>query len=89
MALRWQTSPTRPGPLAALVSYAILSLWAAVVLFPLYWLAITAFKLPVHVNEGPTYLPFVDFQPSLHAWHYILVDLGNDTLRPYLNTVIV
>ena len=89
MALRWHTSPTRPGPLAALVSYAILSLWAAVVLFPLYCLAITAFKLPVHVNEGPTYLPFVDFQPSLHAWHYILVDLGNDTLRPYLNTVIV
>jgi len=89
MALHWRTSPTRPGPLALIVSYTILLVWAFVVLFPLYWLAITAFKLPLHVNEGPTYVPFLDFQPSLHAWRYILVDLGNDTLRPYLNTVVV
>jgi multiple sugar transport system permease protein len=59
------------------------------VLFPLYWLAITSFKLPVQVDKGPFYLPFVDFQPSLDAWRYILVELGNDTLRPYVNTVIV
>jgi multiple sugar transport system permease protein len=60
-----------------------------VVLFPLYWLAITSFKLPIQVNAGPVYLPFVDFQPSLDAWRYIFVDLRNDTLRPYLNTVVV
>lgn len=89
MALRWRTSPTSPSPLGAIISYLILGFWTFVVLFPLYWLVITAFKLPVHVNEGPTYIPFVDFQPSLHAWRYILVDLGNDTLRPYLNTVVV
>jgi multiple sugar transport system permease protein len=29
------------------------------------------------------------FQPSAHAWKYIFVDLGHDTFRPYLNTVIV
>ncbi|MCS7246491.1 MAG: carbohydrate ABC transporter permease [Thermomicrobium sp.] len=89
MAPRWRSSPTGPTLLGATVSYLVLGLWTLVVLFPLYWLAITAFKLPVHVNEGPTYLPFVDFQPSLHAWRYILIDLGNDTLRPYLNTVVV
>jgi multiple sugar transport system permease protein len=60
-----------------------------VVLFPLYWLAITSFKLPIQVNAGPVYLPFVDFQPSLDAWRYIFVDLRSDTLRPFLNTVIV
>jgi multiple sugar transport system permease protein len=39
---------------------------------------------------GPFYIPFVDFQPSLHAWEYITVgDLSRDTWRPYLNTVIV
>ncbi len=89
MALRWQPSPTRPGLLTMLLSYLVLLTWAFVVLFPLYWLFITAFKLPVHVNEGPTYVPFLDFQPSLHAWRYILIDLGNDTLRPYFNTVVV
>jgi len=52
-------------------------------------LAITSFKLPIQVNAGPVYLPFVDFHPSLDAWHYIFVDLRSDTLRPYLNTIVV
>jgi multiple sugar transport system permease protein len=50
---------------------------------------ITSFKQPIDVNDGPFYLMGVDFQPSLHAWKYIFVDLGHDTFRPYLNTVIV
>ena len=77
------------SPAAKVLSYVLLFAWAAVVLFPLYWLAITSFKLPVQVDRGPFYLPFIDFQPSLDAWRYILVELGNDTLRPYVNTVIV
>jgi multiple sugar transport system permease protein len=76
-------------PLGKLVAYLILGCWAVVVLFPLYWLAITSFKLPIQVNAGPVYLPFVDFKPSLDAWRYIFVDLRGDTLRPYLNTVVV
>ncbi len=72
------------------LSYLILGVWTVVVLFPLYWLLVTSFKLPIQVNQGPFYLPFIDFQPSLHAWEYILVgDLSNDTIRPYINTVIV
>jgi len=76
-------------PAGKLAAYLILVGWAVVVLFPLYWLVITSFKLPVQVNSGPVYLPFVDFQPSLDAWRYIFVDLRDDTLRPYLNTVVV
>jgi multiple sugar transport system permease protein len=41
------------------------------------------------VDSGPVYIPFVDFQPTLDAWRYIFVDLRNDTLRPYINTVVV
>jgi multiple sugar transport system permease protein len=71
-------------------SYLMLGIWTLVVLFPLYWLVVTSFKLPIDVNQGPFYLPFIDFKPSLHAWQYILVgDLSNDTLRNYANTVIV
>jgi multiple sugar transport system permease protein len=73
-----------------IVSYIVLGFWALVVLFPLYWLLVTSFKLPVDVNNGPFYLPFVDFKPSLHAWKYILVgDLSRDTIRNYTNTMIV
>lgn len=82
-------SAFRPSPFHALLSYIGLGLWAMVVLFPLYWVVITSFKEPFQVNNGPRYLPFVDFQPSLHAWKYIFIDVGNDTFRPYLNTVIV
>lgn len=70
-------------------SYLILGFWTLVCLFPLYWLVVTSLKLPIHVNDGPVYLPGIDFKPSLHAWKYIFVDLGNDTLRPYLNTIVV
>jgi multiple sugar transport system permease protein len=82
-------SPLDVSPLAKVVSYVLLIGWSIVVLFPLYWLAITSLKLPIQVDRGPFYLPFVDFQPTLSAWHNILVELGNDTLRPYFNTVVV
>jgi len=77
------------SPWAAALAYLLLGSWTAVVVFPLYWILITSFKLPVQVYAGPVYLPFVDFWPSLHAWRYIVVDLRNDTLRPYVNTVVV
>src|SRR2546428_13062651 len=79
---------TRP-PLAALGSSLALGFWAFVVLFPLYWLAVTSLKLPIDVNSGPFYLPFADFKPTLENWRYIFVDLRDDTFRPYLNTVVI
>lgn len=83
-------SPLQPSIISLILSYSILILWAFIVLFPLYWLIITAFKLPIDVAEGPKYLPFIDFQPSMHAWHEMLLE--NDSsfvLRPYYNTIIV
>ncbi len=72
-----------------LVSYILLLAWAFVVLFPLYWLAVTSLKTPLDVNDGPFYIPWRDFQPNLDNWRYIFVDLGPDTFRPYTNTVVV
>jgi multiple sugar transport system permease protein len=91
MARVWpaRRSPKALPPWGALLSYAVLSVWAVIVLFPLYWTLVTSFKIPVQVYSGPVYLPFVDYAPSLHAWRYIFVDLRNDTLRPYMNTVVV
>jgi multiple sugar transport system permease protein len=77
------------SPSAKVGAFVLLVAWAFVVLFPIYWLVVTSFKTPYDVDKGPFYVPFVDFQPTLDAWRYILVELGNDTLRPYANTVIV
>lgn len=83
-------SINKPSPFGMMLSYISLGFWALVVLFPLYWLVVTSLKLPIDVNMGPFYIPFVDFHPSLHAWKYVLIgDLSRDTFRPYANTVIV
>ena len=86
---RRSRSINTPPPLGALASYVALVLWTIVVLFPLYWLAVTSLKLPIDVNSGPFYLPYVDFKPTLENWRYIFVDLQDDTFRPYLNTVVI
>jgi hypothetical protein len=49
-----------------------------VCLFPLYWIAICAFKEPAAVADSPSYLPFVDFKPTLS-----LFDASDDTLRRF------
>ena len=77
------------SPRAKLVAYVFMIGWALVVLFPLYWLLITSFKLPVQVNSGPSYIPFVDFEPTIENWRYFLVDLRNETVRPLVNTIVV
>ena len=58
----------------------MLGLWTLVVLFPLYWVLVTSFKIEVQVDSGPYYLPFVDFKPTLDAWNFML--LQNNTLGP-------
>jgi multiple sugar transport system permease protein len=56
------------SPVAKIVAYSMLAFWSLFVLFPLYWVLITAFKNGQLVNEGPYYIPFVDFQPTLQGW---------------------
>src|SRR5215216_5257329 len=79
-----------PSPAGMVLSYLAMGAWIFVVLAPLYWLVVTSLKQPIQVAQGPFYIPFVDFQPTLEAWYYILVgDLSRDTLRTYANTLAV
>jgi multiple sugar transport system permease protein len=56
------------SPVGAAIAYPILIFWSAFVIFPTYWIAISAFKGADTFNNDPQYIPFVDFQPSLDAW---------------------
>ncbi|KMW59357.1 Various polyols ABC transporter, permease component 2 [Candidatus Rhodobacter oscarellae] len=56
------------SPFAKVVAYSMLAVWSFFVLFPIYWVVITSFKDAAAVNQGPYYLPFFDFQPTLEAW---------------------
>jgi multiple sugar transport system permease protein len=56
------------SPTAKVVAYTLLVFWSIFVIFPIYWVVITAFKDSAAVNIGPRYIPFVDFEPNLDAW---------------------
>jgi len=69
--------PPAPGKMSFtgnLVAYALLLFWSAFVLFPIYWVIITSFKDAKIVNEGPYYIPFYDFQPTLDGWRALTID---------------
>ncbi len=75
------------APVPKVATYTVLALWSLVVLFPLYWVVVTSFKIEVQVDSGPYYIPFVDFRPTLDAWTFML--LRNNTLGPYVNSIVV
>ena len=56
------------SPVSKLVVYSLLAVWSVFVLFPIYWVIITSFKDAAAVNQGPFFIPFVDFLPNLDAW---------------------
>lgn len=82
-------NPFQPSLAWMVVSYCVLGFWSFVVLFPLYWLVTTAFKLPIDVSAGPKFMPFIDYQPSLHAWQEMLFVPNNFVTKPYLNTITI
>lgn len=64
-------------------------LWFLFCMFPLWWVLVTAFKPPLAVSQGPTYLPFVDFTPTLQAFQDAFLGLRGDFLQPLLSSVFV
>ncbi len=64
-------------------------LWLAFTFFPLYWVAITSFKSPLGVVGGPTYIPFVDFEPSLSAWSELLSGQRGQFYNTFIASTIV
>ena len=72
-----------------IIVYGLLIVWTLIVLFPIYWVLITSFKLPLDVASGPYYLPWIDFTPSLNAWRELFVADYEDTLKAYFNSIII
>lgn len=72
------------------VTYFLLAIWTLICLFPIYWLIITSVKLPIAVFQGPKYLPWVDFQPTLDTWKDLLVGRFRDEVtRSWTNSAIM
>lgn len=50
----------------------IIILAVIVVFFPIYWVLITSFKTGGEISAGPSYFPFIDFQPTFDSWKWTL-----------------
>ena len=72
-----------------ILALALLVGWSVVCLFPLYWMAIGSIKTVEDVANGPLYVPFADFTPTLDAWRYILFNSSDDSLVRFANSVII
>ena len=84
-----QMKKSRRRRIVRVVTYVLLSVWAFIALFPLYWLLITSFKQPIAVFQGPKYLPWIDFQPTLNAWKFLLTGPSHiAVLRDWRNSAI-
>ncbi len=53
-------------------TYVILLIWAFICLFPIYWTITTSFKSNIAVIQGPTYIPWVQFEPTDLGWNAVL-----------------
>jgi len=63
--------------------------WLFFAFFPLYWVFVTAFKPPLAVSQGATYIPFVDFQPTLQAFRDALSGIRGDFVGPIMSSVMI
>ena len=64
-------------------------IWLAFALFPLYWVAITSLKRPPDVFGGPTYIPFVDFQPTMKAWIELFSGIRGEFFSNFWSSTII
>jgi multiple sugar transport system permease protein len=50
---------------------------------------VTAFKPPIAVSQGPTYIPFVDFEPTLQAFRDAFSGIRGDFYGPIVSSIMV
>jgi len=72
------------------LKYGTIVLWSMFVVAPFLWALTTSFKTVNGVTSGPTYLPWLQYEPSLSGWTSLFGGTGGiDIVQPYLNSIIV
>jgi len=73
------------------VKYAAILGWSAFVVAPFLWALTTSFKTAEGVVSGATYIPWLQYQPSLEGWGVLFRRAGQgiDIVAPYTASLIV
>ncbi|MBS3978837.1 MAG: carbohydrate ABC transporter permease [Rhodobacteraceae bacterium] len=72
------------------LKYLAVTLWSGFVIFPFLWMLTTSFKTANGVTGGATWLPWLQYQPSLGGWQSLFGGAGGvNIVKPYLNSLVV
>ncbi len=72
------------------ITYAILLIWTVICLFPIFWTITTSFKPNTAVIQGPTYLPYIDFDPTSLGWDAVTQgSQGEIFVKNFKNSLII
>jgi len=72
------------------LKYLAIALWSAFVVTPFLWALTTSFKTANGITGGPTYLPWLQYEPSLNGWKSLFgAGGGIDIVAPYIDSLIV
>jgi len=80
------------GTFYVTLKYTAVTLWSMFVIAPFLWALSTSFKDFNSVTSGATYIPWVDFEPTLEGWRVLLrspAQGGVNIIEPYLNSIFV
>ena len=80
------------GTFYVTLKYTAVTLWSMFVIAPFLWALSTSFKDFNSVTSGATYIPWVDFEPTLEGWRVLLrspAQCGVNIVEPYLNSIFV
>ncbi|WP_374305518.1 carbohydrate ABC transporter permease [Ferrovibrio sp.] len=73
-----------------LIKYTAIFAWSAFVVAPFFWALSTSFKTANGVTGGPTYIPWMQFEPSTEGWRNLFGGAGGiDIVDPYWDSVVV
>lgn len=64
----------------------IATLW---VIFPFYWAIVTSFKQPTVILTKPSFVPFLQFTPTLQNWIDELTQRSREIGRGMMNSLII
>jgi len=74
------------------LKYLAISIWSMFVIAPFLWALSTSFKDFNSVTGGATYIPWLQFEPSLEGWKVLVrspAKGGVDIIEPYFNSIFV
>ena len=80
------------GTFYTTLKYTAVTIWSMFVIAPFLWALSTSFEDFNSVTSGATYIPWVDFEPTLEGWRVLLrspAQGGINIVEPYLNSIFV